>query len=153
MLQSSDHSFGRHKQKIQTSHKLGCPAKIVIREIVSFPAFKVNICNFAQFLHCLMFIVVSIVRFSLMQQCSKLKLLQFTDRRMVCFVICCGVPLSDNLLFLVLFLGYFTLPTLWNVDISCKCGYVLQISFCSVFAVAQDVTTALFPVNFLVIVI
>jgi len=36
---------GRHKRKIQTSHKLGCPAKIVIREFVSFPAYKVNSCN------------------------------------------------------------------------------------------------------------
>ena len=39
ILQDEDHSY--QTRKVRTRMKLGCPAKIYIREIVSFPDFQV----------------------------------------------------------------------------------------------------------------
>ena len=42
-LQLGDHGAGIKKYKIrQPTKKLGCPAQIVVREIVMFPKFKVR---------------------------------------------------------------------------------------------------------------
>jgi len=42
MLQREEHSVRKHYRKIQTTRKLGCTARIYVKEIVKFPEFAVS---------------------------------------------------------------------------------------------------------------